>query len=95
MIHQTEGTFIQRCQIGKHCSMWGILLLPRYRYGWIKDQTYKDIYEITRQVFYFTRLSHRSFIPANIPVTIKYPNLMARMVSELKKDSQLGLFNSG
>ena len=50
-----------------------------------KRSDYKDIYEITRQVFYFTRLSHRSFIPANIPVTIKYPNLMARMVSELKK----------
>ena len=50
-----------------------------------KRSTYKDIYEITKQVFYFTHLSYRSFIPANIPVTIKYPNLMARMVSELKK----------
>ena len=53
---------------------------------WLDQRsTYRDIYEITRQVFYFTHLSHRSFLPANTPVTIKYPNLMARMVSELKK----------
>ena len=50
-----------------------------------KRSEYKDIYEITKQVLYFTHLSYRSFIPPNTPVTIKYPNLMARMVSELKK----------
>ena len=50
-----------------------------------KRSTYKDIYEITKQVLYFSHLSYRSFIPPNTPVTIKYPNLMARMVSELKK----------
>ena len=50
-----------------------------------KRSEYKDIYEITKQVLYFTHLSYRSFIPPNTPVTIKYPNLMAKMVSELKK----------
>ena len=44
-----------------------------------KRSEYKDIYEITKQVLYFTHLSYRSFIPPNTPVTIKYPNLMAKM----------------
>ena len=46
---------------------------------------YRDLYEITKQVLHFTHLSYRSFIPASKPVTIKYPNLMAQMVHELKK----------
>ena len=46
---------------------------------------YRDLYEITRQVLYFTHLSYRTFTPPSRPVTIKYPNLMAKMVSELKK----------
>ena len=50
-----------------------------------KRSQYKDIYEITKQVLYFSHLSYRSFIPPNKPVTITYPNLMARMVGELKK----------
>ena len=49
--------------------------------------TYKNIYEITQQILYFAHLSYRSFIDSKRPVTVKYPSLMANMVSELKKVS--------
>lgn len=48
---------------------------------------YKDLYEITKQVLHFAHLSHRTFSPTKQPVTIKYPKLMASMVTELKKVS--------
>lgn len=50
-----------------------------------KRSEYLDIYEISKQVLHFAHLSHRTFIPPNQPVTIKYPKLMAQMVTELKK----------
>jgi len=50
-----------------------------------KRSTFKDIYEITRQVFYFTHLCYRNLRPANVPVTIKYPSLMAKLTSEIKQ----------
>ena len=52
-----------------------------------KRSTYKNMYEITQQVLYFSHLSYRSFIDSKRPVTVKYPSLMANMVSELKKVS--------
>ncbi len=45
--------------------------------------TYKDIYDISKQVLFFTHLCYRNFSPANVPVTIKYPALMAKLTSEL------------
>ena len=45
--------------------------------------TYKDIYDISKQVLFFTHLCYRNFRPANVPVTIKYPSLMAKLTSEL------------
>jgi hypothetical protein len=50
-----------------------------------KRSTFKDIYEITRQVFYFTHLCYRNLRPANVPVTIKYPSLMAKLTSDIKQ----------
>lgn len=45
---------------------------------------YTDVYAATKQVLHFAHLSYRSFVPPNRPVTIKYPGLMARLVSNLR-----------
>lgn len=42
--------------------------------------TYKDIFDASKQVLYFCHLCYRNFRPANVPVTIKYPSLMAKLV---------------
>ena len=50
-----------------------------------KRADYKDLYATTKQVLFFCHLSYRGFKPASKPVTITYPNLMAKMVSELRQ----------
>ncbi|NQX98184.1 MAG: hypothetical protein HRT73_09940, partial [Flavobacteriales bacterium] len=47
------------------------------------DAMYKDLYAIAKQILFFSHLSFRTFKPANIPVTIQYPKLMAKLSSEL------------
>jgi hypothetical protein len=47
------------------------------------EKMYKDLYAVAKQVLYFSHLSYRSFKPANVPVTIKYPQLMSKLSSEL------------
>ena len=49
-----------------------------------KRSEYGDIFDITQQVLHFAHLSYRSFFHVGRPVTVKYPSLMAKMVSELK-----------
>ena len=44
---------------------------------------FKDVYDISKQVLFFSHLCYRSFRPANVPVTIKYPSLMAKLTNEL------------
>ena len=44
---------------------------------------FKDIYDIAKQVLYFSHLCYRNFRAANVPVTIKYPSLMAKLTYEL------------
>lgn len=50
-----------------------------------KRSTYKDIYSVTKQVLFFSHLSHQSFKPPHKPVTIKYPSMMAKLVVSLKQ----------
>lgn len=47
--------------------------------------TYQDIYELTKQVLYFSHLSHKSFMPAMKPVTTTYPHKLAQLTSDLLK----------
>lgn len=53
-----------------------------------KRADYKDIYATTKQILFFCHLSYRGFKPASKPVTITYPSLMAKMVSELRQLSE-------
>lgn len=48
-----------------------------------KRSTYKDIYAMSKQLFSFAHLSHRSFMPSGIPVTIQYPKIMSKLINEL------------
>lgn len=47
--------------------------------------TYRDLFDACKQVIYFCHLCYRSFRPANVPVTIKYPSLMAKLADELSR----------
>lgn len=79
-----RGTFIQLSSRQALLHMGGRSVVP-IQIRLDNRSEYKDLYEITRQVLSFAHLSYRTFIPPSQPVTIKYPNLMAKMVSELKK----------
>lgn len=79
-----RGTFVQLSYRQALLHLGGRSVVP-IQVRLDRRSEYKDIYEITRQVLYFTHLSYRSFIPTSKPVTIKYPNLMAKMVYELKQ----------
>ena len=45
--------------------------------------TYKDLFELSKQVLFFSHLSHRSFKPGNSPVTTIYPQRLAKLTSDL------------
>lgn len=49
-----------------------------------KRSTYLDIFDLTKQVFWFSNLSHRSYNPSKKTVTLMYPSLMASMTEKLK-----------
>ena len=77
-----RGTFIQLSSRQALLHMGGRSVAP-IQIRLDKRSEYKDLYEITRQVLSFAHLSYRTFIPTTQPVTTKYPNLMAKKVSEL------------
>ncbi|MDP5141606.1 Piwi domain-containing protein [Rheinheimera baltica] len=45
--------------------------------------TYKDLFELTKQILFFSHLSHRSFSPGKNPVTVVYPHRLAQLTSDL------------
>ncbi len=50
-----------------------------------KRSNFKDLYYISKQIFWFSHLSYRSYIPSKKAVTILYPSLMAKLTEELKE----------
>lgn len=48
-----------------------------------RDSTFTDMTYLTRQVFTFACHSWRTFLPASVPVTIQYPNLIAKALGHL------------
>ncbi len=46
--------------------------------------TEKNLSTIANQIFSFSEISHTSFKDQSMPVTIKYPQLMARMATKMK-----------
>ena len=50
-----------------------------------KRSTFKDLQYLSQQVYWFSDLSHRSFMPAKRTVTIMYPSLMVSLTEKLKE----------
>lgn len=50
-----------------------------------KRSTFKDLYYICKQLYYFSHLSVRGFKPSYKPVTILYPRLMMNLLVKLKE----------
>jgi len=48
-----------------------------------RDSTFTDMTYLTRQVFAFASHSWRTFLPASVPVTIQYSNLIANALGHL------------
>lgn len=48
-----------------------------------KRSNFVDIYDASKQVLYFCHLCYKNFKHANVPVTIKYPALMAKLREDL------------
>lgn len=50
-----------------------------------KRSNFIDVYHLAKQIYWFSHLSCRSYMPAKKSVSILYPSLMARMTEKLKK----------
>jgi hypothetical protein len=50
-----------------------------------RDSTFTDLDYLARQVFHFSDHSWRTFLPASMPVTISYSQLIARMLGNLAR----------
>jgi hypothetical protein len=79
-----QGTYIQ---LSKHSALLHFVSksdLP-LKIDLDKRSTFTSLFYIAKQVYWFSHLSHRSYMPSKRTVTIMYPSLMARMTDELKK----------
>lgn len=50
-----------------------------------KRSSFTSLFYLAKQIYWFSHLSHRSYIPSKRTVTLMYPSLMARITEELKK----------
>lgn len=79
-----QGTYIQ---LSKHSALLhfvGRSDLP-LKIDLDKRSTFTSLFYLAKQVYWFSHLSHRSYMPSKRTVTIMYPSLMAKMTEELKK----------
>ena len=56
----------------------------KYDNNGLNDLLFYDLTYITQQIFSFTYLSWRSFLPGEQPATMLYSNLIARLLSKLR-----------
>lgn len=79
-----QGTYIQ---LSKHSALLHFVKnsdLP-LKIDIDKRSTFTSMFYIAKQIYWFSHLSHRSYMPSKKTVTIMYPSLMAKMTEELKK----------
>jgi hypothetical protein len=50
----------------------------------LKDLLYYDLSYIVQQIFSFTYLSWRSFLPGEQPATMLYSNLISKLLSQMR-----------
>ncbi|GGA95716.1 Piwi domain-containing protein [Mucilaginibacter rubeus] len=79
-----QGTYIQ---LSRHSAL--LHFVPKsdlpLKIDIDKRSDFTSLFYIAKQVFWFSHLSHRSYMPSKRTVTIMYPSLMAKMTEELKK----------
>lgn len=49
-----------------------------------KESKFKDLYSLSKQIYWFSHLSYRSFKPARKPVTTLYPWLITSLLEKMK-----------
>lgn len=79
-----QGTYIQ---LKKHSALLHFVSksdLP-LKIDLDKRSTFTSLFYLAKQVYWFSHLSHRSYVPSKRTITIMYPSLMARITEELKK----------
>ena len=77
-----RGCFIKLCANQALMSMGGKGNTP-LQIRLDSRSTYKDLFELSKQVLFFSHLSHRSFSPGKNPVTVVYPHRLAQLTSDL------------
>ncbi len=80
----SQGTYVQ---LSKHSALLNFVPksdLP-LKIDLDRRSTFTSLFYIAKQVYWFSHLSHRSYMPSKRTVTIMYPSLMAKMTEELKK----------
>lgn len=50
-----------------------------------KRSTFEDLRYLSRQIFWFSHLSHSTFLPSKKTVTILYPSIMSRLLDKLRE----------
>lgn len=55
-----------------------------YKNSELNDMLFYDLSYITQQIFSFTYLSWRSFLPAEEPATLKYSNLISKLLGKMR-----------
>lgn len=79
-----KGTYIQ---LSEHSALLHFVkasALP-LKIDLDKRSTFTSLFYLSKQVYWFSHLSHRSYAPAKRTVTIMYPSLMSKITEELKK----------
>ncbi|MDR6761912.1 hypothetical protein J2Y38_002121 [Flavobacterium sp. 2755] len=79
-----QGTYIQLSKYSALLHFVGKSDLP-LKIDLDKRSTFTSLFYLAKQVYWFSHLSHRSYMPSKRTVTIMYPSLMAKMTEELKK----------
>ncbi len=79
-----QGTYVQ---LSKHTALLHFVKnsdLP-LKIDLDKRSNFTSLFYLAKQVYWFSHLSHRSYMPSKRTVTIMYPSLMSKMTEELKK----------
>ncbi|SFX22163.1 Piwi domain-containing protein [Cytophaga hutchinsonii ATCC 33406] len=79
-----KGTLVH---ISSHCKLLHFTASSSIPLEILIDgrSTFVDPYYLSKQVYWFSHLSHRTFTPSKKTVTILYPALMSRLMEKLKE----------
>jgi len=56
-------------------------------HNWISDEFYQSAHEILDEIYYLSKMNWRGFRGRNLPVTVNYPKLVARIIAKVNRYS--------